>query len=229
EAQSASRSALEVAARVSELSKSIASIAATAEQQAELGESARQTSQTGETAIASLSKRTTNIEVFVTMIGGVAAQTNMLALNATIEAARAGDAGRGFAVVAAEVKALAAKASDAAAQITELVSGVDIGAEQAREAVQQISEGMAELTRAASLIRQEVADQRSVAATIESSAADSAAGADAIANRINEVARSTGEAVLLSEEVKASAASLSKIAHGLQSATGQFLSKLRAA
>jgi methyl-accepting chemotaxis protein len=229
EAQSASRTALDVAARVSELSRSIASIAATAEQQAELGEAAQKTSQTGETAIASLSRRTSDIEAFVGMIGGVAAQTNMLALNATIEAARAGDAGRGFGVVAAEVKALAAKASDAAGQITELVSGVDSGAGEARQAVQQISEGMAELAQAADAIRREIADQRSVASMIESSAAESASGADAIAQRINDVARSTSEAVLLSEEVKASAMGLSKIAHGLQSATGNFLTRLRAA
>ena len=229
EAQSASRSAIEVSAKVSELSASIASIAATAEQQAELGETARATSRTGQAAIASLSESTTNIESFVTLIQGVAAQTNMLALNATIEAARAGDAGRGFAVVAAEVKALAGKASEATGQITELVSGVDTGAEEAREAVRQIAEGMAELAQAAGLMQKEIADQRSVASMIESNAADSAAGADAIARRIGEVARSTGEAVLLSEEVSASAASLAKIAHGLQSATGSFLTKLRAA
>ena len=229
EAQSASRSALEVSARVSELSKSIASIAAAAEQQASLGEAARSTSRTGEEAITSLSESTANIESFVTLIQGVAQQTNMLALNATIEAARAGDAGRGFAVVAAEVKALAGKASEATGQITELVSGVDSGAEEARDAVRQISQGMAELAQAAALMQKEIADQKSVASMIESNAADSAAGADAIAKRIDEVARSTGEAVLLSEEVSASAASLAKIAHGLQSATGSFLSKLRAA
>jgi methyl-accepting chemotaxis protein len=229
EAQSASRNALEVSAKVSELSKSIASIAAAAEQQAELGEVAHKTSQTGEFAITSLSERTANIESFVSLIEAVASQTNMLALNATIEAARAGDAGRGFAVVAAEVKALAGKASDATSQITTLVSSVDSGAEEARQAVRQISEGMAELAQAAGLIRREIADQRSVASVIENNAAESAAGADAIARRIGEVARSTGEAVLLSEEVKASAASLSRIAHGLQSATSSFLSKLHAA
>jgi methyl-accepting chemotaxis protein len=229
EAQSASRNVLDVSAKVSELSKSIASIAAAAEQQAELGELAHKTSQTGESAITSLTEHTANIEGFVSLIEAVAAQTNMLALNATIEAARAGDAGRGFAVVAAEVKALAGKASDATGQITELVSGVGSGAEEARQAVQQISDGMAELAQAAALVRREIADQRSVASTIENNAAESAAGADAIARRIGEVARSTGEAVLLSEEVKASAASLSKIAHGLQSATASFLSKLHAA
>ncbi len=229
EAQLASRNALEVSARVSELSNSIASIAAAAEQQAELGEGAHRTSRTGQSAIDNLSARSADIEGLVTLIESVAAQTNMLALNATIEAARAGDAGRGFAVVAAEVKDLAGKAAGATGQITELVTGVGSSADEARQAVEQISQGMGELAQAAALMRREIADQRSVASMIESSAADSAAGADAIAQRVSEVARSTSEAAHQLEEVKASAASLGKIADGLQAATDSFLSKLRAA
>ena len=229
EAQSASHNAMEVSSRVSQLSQSIIGIAAAAEQHAEIGETAEKVSQVGVSVIRRLSEHTANIEGFVSLIEGVAKQTNMLALNATIEAARAGDAGRGFAVVAAEVKGLARKARDATGQITGLVSGVHSSAEEARQAVQQISAGMVELSDGSGQMRRELFDQRSVASTIESNAAVSAAGADAIARRISEVARSAGEAVLLSEEVKASAASLSEIANGLQSATSSFLSKLRAA
>ena len=229
EAQSASHNAMEVSARVSQLSQSIIGIAAAAEQHAEIGETAERVSQVGVSVIRRLFEHTANIEGFVSLIEGVAKQTNMLALNATIEAARAGDAGRGFAVVAAEVKGLARKARDATGQITGLVSGVQSSADEARQAVQQISAGMIELSDGSGQMRRELSDQRSVASTIENNAAVSAAGADAIARRISEVVRSAGEAVLLSEEVKASAASLSEIANGLQSATSTFLSKLRAA
>jgi len=229
EAESASKNAVQVSTGISQLSQSIASIAANAEQQAQLGQAARSSSETGEAVIRTLADRTANIEAFVSLIEGVAAQTNLLALNATIEAARAGDAGRGFAVVASEVKDLANKAREATGQINELVSDVDSGAAEAEQVITQVSQAMSQLAEAAATMRSEIGDQRNVAAMIENNAAQSAAGADMIAQRIGDVAKSAGEAVQLSDEVQGSAASLSKIAQGLQSATGEFLSKLRAA
>ncbi len=220
---------MRVSASVSDLSKSILSIAATANQQAELGVAARGASETGEEVIRALAERAVNIDAFVGLIQGVASQTNMLALNATIEAARAGDAGRGFGVVAAEVKALASQAHDATGQITEIVSGISSGAAQADDAIGQVSRAMAELEQAATKMRATIGDQSSVATLIEQSAVDSAAGATQIAQRIGEVARAAGEAVQFSDEIQASATGLTKIAQGLKSATDEFLSQLRAA
>jgi methyl-accepting chemotaxis protein len=229
EAESASQSAMRVSAGVSDLSKSILSIAATANQQAELGVAAHGASKTGEEVIRALAEQAANIHDFVGLIQGVASQTNMLALNATIEAARAGDAGRGFGVVAAEVKALANKAHEATGQINEIVSGINSGAAEADQVIGQVSRAMAELEQAASKMRGTIGDQSSVATLIEQSAVDSAAGATQIAQRIGEVAKAAGEAVQFSDEIQASATGLTKIAQGLKSATDEFLSQLRAA
>jgi len=229
DAESASQSALKVSAGISELSKSILNIAANAAQQAELGEAARGASRTGEEVIRTLAQQTANIDSFVGLIQGVASQTNMLALNATIEAARAGEAGRGFAVVAAEVKALANKAHEATGQINQLVADIDSGATEADQVIGQVSGAMAELAEAAEKMRTVIGDQSNVASLIEQSAVDSAAGATQIAKRIGEVAKAAGEAVQLSDEVQASAEGLAQIAHGLRSATDEFLSQLRAA
>ena len=226
EAASASSNAVEVSARVSHLSKSIGSIAAAAHQQAQLGETALQSSRTGETVIRSLAERSADIGGFVTVNNGVAAQTNLLSLNATIEAARAGDAGRGFAVVASEVKALAKKARDASGQISDLVTGVDVRAQEARCSITDVAQAMGQLAEATTLIGEMIADQRHVA---EVNASDSAGSADLIARRVGQVATAAGEAVELSMQIDRSATDLSQIAYGLQDATSEFLSKLRAA
>ncbi len=137
----ATASSLEqTAASMEELSATVTQNADAAGQAAKLANSASETASRGGAAfnqvvsnmnaIDQSSKRIVDI---ITVMDGIAFQTNILALNAAVEAARAGEQGRGFAVVASEVRALAQRSATAAKEIKSLIA----------ESVQRIEAGTA--------------------------------------------------------------------------------------
>lgn len=76
------------------------------------------------TAMKELENESSNITQILSVIRGIAEQTNLLALNAAIEAARAGEQGRGFAVVADEVRTLAKRSHDATEEIDTMLNNL---------------------------------------------------------------------------------------------------------
>ncbi|MDM5181219.1 methyl-accepting chemotaxis protein [Massilia sp. DJPM01] len=137
----------------------------------------------------------------ISVIDGIAFQTNILALNAAVEAARAGEQGRGFAVVASEVRNLAQRSAAAAKEIKVLIGDsvdkVDFGAKLVGEAGSTMTEIVASVQRVTDIM-----------AEISCASAEQEAGIEQINQAISEMDSVTQQNAALVEEAAAAAASL---------------------
>ncbi|MCL7931255.1 methyl-accepting chemotaxis protein [Halomonas llamarensis] len=105
-----------------------------------------------------ISERSSKMTDIISVIDGIAFQTNILALNASVEAARAGEAGRGFAVVASEVRQLAGRSATAAQEIRELIDASDSeiqgGRHEAKAAETSIEDVVAQVMKVSDLMEE---------------------------------------------------------------------------
>jgi methyl-accepting chemotaxis protein len=104
------------------------------------------------------------ISEIITVISGIAEQTNLLALNAAIEAARAGEQGRGFAVVASEVRKLAEQSQVAAYKIAEIIQEVQ---EETNTVIHTMKTGTREASKGISIIKQTGKSFKDIVAVVE--------------------------------------------------------------
>ena len=148
-----------------------------------------------------ISESSRKIVDIISVIDGIAFQTNILALNAAVEAARAGEQGRGFAVVATEVRGLAQRSASAAKEIKTLiddsVSRVDAGARLAAQAGTTMSEVVASVARVSNII-----------AEITMASQEQSTGIEQINQAVTQMDSVTQQNASLVEEAAAAAESL---------------------
>ena len=144
----------------------------------------------------------------ISVIDGIAFQTNILALNAAVEAARAGEQGRGFAVVASEVRALAGRSAEAAKEIKQLIG----------TSVQRVEHGSALVDQAGTTMSEVVEAIRrvtNIVGEISAASGEQASGVTQVGNAVTQMDQATQQNAALVEEMAAAASSLRSQARAL--------------
>jgi methyl-accepting chemotaxis protein len=167
------------------------------------------------TAIEVSSKRIADI---VSVIDGIAFQTNILALNAAVEAARAGEQGRGFAVVASEVRTLAQRSAASAKEIRGLINDSVEQVASGANLVQQAGATMGEIVSSV----QRVTD---IMAEISAASQEQSAGIEQVNHTITGMDETTQQNAALVEEASAAARSMEEQAEQLVDAVSAFTMK----
>ncbi|WP_205836407.1 methyl-accepting chemotaxis protein [Iodobacter violaceini] len=151
----------------------------------------------------------------ISVIDGIAFQTNILALNAAVEAARAGEQGRGFAVVASEVRNLAQRSAAAAKEIKSLIGDSVVKVESGSRLVDEAGRTMQEVVTAV----RRVTD---IMSEISAASAEQSSGIEQVNQAVVQMDENTQQNAALVEEAAAAAESLEEQAGSLADAIAVF-------
>ncbi len=165
--------------------------------------------------MGSIDASSRKIVVIISVIDGIAFQTNILALNAAVEAARAGEQGRGFAVVAGEVRTLAQRSALAAKEIKSLIN----------ESVEKVEQGSRLVTQAGSTMENVVSSVRRVSdiiSEITEASQSQSQGIEAVNRSIHQMDGVTQQNAALVEQAAAAAESMQNQAQNLAEVVSIF-------
>ncbi|MGE4439839.1 methyl-accepting chemotaxis protein [Achromobacter sp.] len=212
----------ETAASMEELASTVKQNADNARQANQLAASASDVAERGGSAVAEvvntmqgISASSRKISEIVSVIDGIAFQTNILALNAAVEAARAGEQGKGFAVVAGEVRSLAQRSAQAAKEIKGLIE----------DSVGKVGAGSQQVERAGATMQEIVASVKRVTdimGEISAASEEQSSGIDQVNRAVSQMDEVTQQNAALVEEAAAAAGSLQEQAQRLAEAVAVF-------